>query len=143
MWRRSSTQVWTGSVTVRLPSVSRARPLTTTTSTTLLPITHHHTRIPHPHRRTNTTTFSITRRLFRTAIGSSEPNSTEEQDMGAKGTHRVNTTERLENLRELMKRSDVAVDAFVVPSEDQRAFFMLCYLSLETNRLGYVLTLFV
>lgn len=40
--------------------------------------------------------------------------------MGARGTHRVDTTKRLENLRELMRKSNV--QAFVVPSEDQRAF---------------------
>ncbi|RXW19463.1 hypothetical protein EST38_g6388 [Candolleomyces aberdarensis] len=37
--------------------------------------------------------------------------------MGAQGTHRVNTTERLAKLRELMKRD--GVDVWVVPSEDQ------------------------
>ncbi|KAF9443545.1 putative Xaa-Pro aminopeptidase P [Macrolepiota fuliginosa MF-IS2] len=37
--------------------------------------------------------------------------------MGAKGTHRVDTTLRLQNLRELMKQA--GVDVFVVPSEDQ------------------------
>ncbi|KAJ2913801.1 hypothetical protein MD484_g6610, partial [Candolleomyces efflorescens] len=37
--------------------------------------------------------------------------------MGASGTHRVNTTERLSSLRELMKRE--GVDVWVVPSEDQ------------------------
>ncbi|KAJ2936840.1 hypothetical protein H1R20_g241, partial [Candolleomyces eurysporus] len=37
--------------------------------------------------------------------------------MGAQGTHRVNTTERLAKLRELMKKE--GVDVWVVPSEDQ------------------------
>jgi hypothetical protein len=38
--------------------------------------------------------------------------------MGADGVHTVNTTERLAKLRELMKQH--SVQAFVVPSEDQR-----------------------
>ena len=40
--------------------------------------------------------------------------------MGAVGTQRVDTTERLAKLRELLKKE--GVDALVVPSEDQRAF---------------------
>ena len=38
--------------------------------------------------------------------------------MGADGVHTVNTTVRLAKLRELMKQH--SVQAFVVPSEDQR-----------------------
>ena len=38
--------------------------------------------------------------------------------MDAKGQHRVQTTERLAKLRELMKQK--GLEAFVVPSEDQR-----------------------
>jgi Xaa-Pro aminopeptidase len=34
--------------------------------------------------------------------------------------HTVNTTERLAKLRELMKKEEYNVEAFVVPSEDQR-----------------------
>lgn len=40
--------------------------------------------------------------------------------MGAKGTHTVDTTVRLQNLRRLMRQGDINVDAYVVPSEDQR-----------------------
>ncbi|PFH45881.1 hypothetical protein AMATHDRAFT_70981 [Amanita thiersii Skay4041] len=39
--------------------------------------------------------------------------------MGAKGTHRVNTTQRLADLRDLMRKHNV--QAFVVPSEDQHS----------------------
>ncbi|KAL9709797.1 hypothetical protein Ac2012v2_006851 [Leucoagaricus gongylophorus] len=42
-------------------------------------------------------------------------------DMGAKGTHTVDTTLRLQNIRRLMRQSDVNVDAYVVPSEDQHS----------------------
>lgn len=42
--------------------------------------------------------------------------------MGAVGRHTVNTTERLAALRELMARKENAVEAFVVPSEDQREY---------------------
>jgi len=45
---------------------------------------------------------------------------TEKEDMGAKGTHTVDTTLRLQNIRTLMRQGDVNVDAYVVPSEDQR-----------------------
>jgi len=45
---------------------------------------------------------------------------TEKEDMGAKGTHTVDTTSRLQNIRTLMRQGDVNVDAYVVPSEDQR-----------------------
>jgi len=41
-------------------------------------------------------------------------------NMGAIGQHKVDTSERLANLRELMKKR--GVDAFVVPSEDQRVY---------------------
>lgn len=40
--------------------------------------------------------------------------------MGALAIHKVNTTERLAYLRALMKKEDVNVQAYVVPSEDQR-----------------------
>ncbi|KAG5651634.1 hypothetical protein H0H81_007977 [Sphagnurus paluster] len=40
--------------------------------------------------------------------------------MGAKGTHTVDTTKRLAALRELMASKEHDVQAFVVPSEDQR-----------------------
>jgi Xaa-Pro aminopeptidase len=43
--------------------------------------------------------------------------------MGAVGTHRVDTTERLAKLRELMKKE--GVDVVVVPSEDQRALCLI------------------
>ena len=41
--------------------------------------------------------------------------------MGAAGQHTVHTTERLLRLREQMKKEG-NVQAFVVPSEDQRAY---------------------
>ncbi|KAF8156834.1 Creatinase/aminopeptidase [Crassisporium funariophilum] len=41
--------------------------------------------------------------------------------MGAAGQHTVHTTDRLAKLRELMKKKDVDVQAFVVPSEDQHS----------------------
>ena len=37
-----------------------------------------------------------------------------------RGTHRVDTTKRLADLRELMLKHNV--QAYVVPSQDQRAF---------------------
>ena len=40
--------------------------------------------------------------------------------MGAMGQHKVHTTDRLKHLRDLMRKEDVNVQAFVVPSEDQR-----------------------
>jgi Xaa-Pro aminopeptidase len=40
--------------------------------------------------------------------------------MGAMGQHKVHTTDRLKRLRDLMRKEDVNVQAFVVPSEDQR-----------------------
>lgn len=40
--------------------------------------------------------------------------------MAATEGHRVHTTERLARLRALMKKDEVNVQAFVVPSEDQR-----------------------
>lgn len=49
--------------------------------------------------------------------------------MGAIGTGRVDTSERLARLRALMQRQDVNVGAFVVPSEDEREcdpFFLVC-----------------
>jgi hypothetical protein len=64
------------------------------------------------------------RRLALRALSTSTTTSnhncldTSEEDMGASGTQRVNTTERLSKLRELMKRE--GVDVWVVPSEDQR-----------------------
>ena len=42
--------------------------------------------------------------------------------MGAMGQHKVHTTDRLQRLRDLMRKEDVNVQAFVVPSEDQRTF---------------------
>ena len=42
--------------------------------------------------------------------------------MGAMGQHKVHTTDRLEHLRALMRKEDVNVQAYVVPSEDQRTF---------------------
>ncbi len=41
-------------------------------------------------------------------------------NMGALGQHKVDTSERLAKLRELMKKR--GVDTFVVPSEDQRVY---------------------
>jgi len=41
--------------------------------------------------------------------------------MGAAGQHTVNTTERLSKLRELMKKKEADVQAFVIPSEDQHS----------------------
>ena len=38
----------------------------------------------------------------------------------AKGQHKVHTTERLKHLRDLMRKEEFNVQAFVVPSEDQR-----------------------
>jgi hypothetical protein len=40
--------------------------------------------------------------------------------MGAIGAQTVNTTQRLQSLRELMKQTKHNVHALVVPSEDQR-----------------------
>lgn len=40
--------------------------------------------------------------------------------MGAIGAQTVNTTERLASLRELMGKTENSVQAFVIPSEDQR-----------------------
>jgi len=50
---------------------------------------------------------------------------TEKEDMGAKGTHTVDTTLRLQNIRTSMRQGDVNVDVYVVPSEDQRKCFDL------------------
>lgn len=41
--------------------------------------------------------------------------------MGAKGTQRVDTSERLTRLRALMQQDGLNVGAVVVPSEDERA----------------------
>ncbi|KAF8804633.1 Creatinase/aminopeptidase [Phlegmacium glaucopus] len=41
--------------------------------------------------------------------------------MGAIGQHKVHTTDRLARLRALLKKEDVNVQAFVVPSEDQHS----------------------
>ncbi len=123
MWRRSSTHVWTCSV--RFTSISRARPPTALSTA----------RIP---QLTKTPTFWITKRLFSvssrtTAIGPTKPeltntlNTNSKEDMGAKGTHTVDTTQRLKDIRKLLQESDGGLDAFVVPSEDQR---MSCFLSL-------------
>ena len=46
--------------------------------------------------------------------------SPEEEDMGAPGKHTVHTGDRLARLRELLKSPAVNVQAFVIPSEDQR-----------------------
>jgi len=43
--------------------------------------------------------------------------------MGAIGTQMVDTTARVAALRELMAKQENNVDAFVVPSEDQRELF--------------------
>jgi hypothetical protein len=40
--------------------------------------------------------------------------------MGGSGAQTVHTTERLVTLRKLMKEENTKVNAFVVPSEDQR-----------------------
>lgn len=45
--------------------------------------------------------------------------------MGAKATATVDTTKRVEALRELMRRKEYDVTAYVVPSEDQRAYSFL------------------
>jgi len=42
------------------------------------------------------------------------------RSMGAIGTARVDTSERLTRLRALMQQQNVNVGAFVVPSEDER-----------------------
>ena len=47
-------------------------------------------------------------------------------NMGAIGQHKVDTSERLAKLRELMKKR--GVDAFVVPSEDQRVYPTVLFL---------------
>ena len=48
--------------------------------------------------------------------------------MGATmGQHKVHTTERLKHLRDLMRKEDVNVQAFVVPSEDQRTCVVQIY----------------
>jgi hypothetical protein len=44
--------------------------------------------------------------------------------IGTMKQQRVHTTERLKLLRDLMRKEDVNVQAFVVPSEDQRTFTM-------------------
>jgi hypothetical protein len=43
--------------------------------------------------------------------------------MGAVGQHKVHTSEQLARLRDLMKKEDVNVQAYVVPSQDQRMWF--------------------
>ena len=43
--------------------------------------------------------------------------------MAALGKHKVHTTEHLTRLRALMKKDDVNVQAYVVPSADQRTFY--------------------
>jgi hypothetical protein len=57
---------------------------------------------------------------------STTANVTQNEDMGAKGTQTVDTSLRLQNIRRLMRQGDVAVDAFIVPSEDQREFLLFC-----------------
>jgi Xaa-Pro aminopeptidase len=55
--------------------------------------------------------------------------------MGAAGAQTVDTSKRLAGLRELMGRKDNSVQAFVVPSEDQRKFapiILRCYLLTST-----------
>ncbi|KAI9568021.1 Creatinase/aminopeptidase [Boletus coccyginus] len=55
--------------------------------------------------------------------------------MGAAGTARVDTSERLTRLRALMKQQDVNVDAFVVPSEDEH---FSEYSSAADKRRGFI-----
>jgi hypothetical protein len=50
--------------------------------------------------------------------------------MGAVGKHRVDTTERIAALRKVMAQKEHAVDALVIPSEDQRQCSDRCPLSL-------------
>ncbi|KAF9566554.1 Creatinase/aminopeptidase [Agrocybe pediades] len=47
--------------------------------------------------------------------------NTNASDMGAAGTHTVHTGDRLARLRELMRKDEIGVQAFVVPSEDQHS----------------------
>ncbi len=42
--------------------------------------------------------------------------------MGAQAAHTVNTTKRLEALRQLMSTTENDVTAYVIPSEDQRTW---------------------
>ena len=42
--------------------------------------------------------------------------------MGAPALQKVDTTNRLESLRKLMKEPEYDVTAYVIPSEDQRAY---------------------
>ena len=67
-------------------------------------------------------------------MASWRPNSNIRQlsTMGAMGQHKVHTTDRLKHLRDLMQKEDVNVQAFVVPSEDQRTC-TLHFLVLITN----------
>ncbi|KXN80946.1 putative Xaa-Pro aminopeptidase P [Leucoagaricus sp. SymC.cos] len=55
--------------------------------------------------------------------------------MGAKGTHTIDTTTRLQNIRALMRQGDVQVDAYVVPSEDQHSSE---YLAEPDKRRAYI-----
>ena len=48
--------------------------------------------------------------------------------MGAAEAQTVDTSKRLADLRELMKREENRVQAYVVPSEDQRKSFTSIYL---------------
>lgn len=48
--------------------------------------------------------------------------------MGAVGVQTVHTSKRLASLRELMSQQDNSVDAFVVPSEDQRELGSVSFL---------------
>ena len=59
--------------------------------------------------------------------------------MGAMGQHKVHTTERLKHLRDLMRKEDVNVQAFVVPSEDQRTL----HISFSWFKLRFIQGFFV
>lgn len=61
--------------------------------------------------------------------------------MGAIGTAKVDTSERLVRLRALMQKPDVNVGAFVVPSEDERKpdfFFTSCLLTFDLDSSEYL-----
>lgn len=55
--------------------------------------------------------------------------------MAAAEAQTVDTTKRLAGLRELMKEKENSVQAYVVPSEDQRKYFSWCtmYFVLEAE----------
>lgn len=46
--------------------------------------------------------------------------------MGALMAQKVDTTSRLEKLRELMRKPENKVNAYIVPSEDSRMYIIPC-----------------